>query len=82
MHKDGIISSSRYTRTMHTTHTFKVVPNPATSPRVQARKSYEELTREIQRYTQLLWGINNHLGGRLEDAEERLRQIERRLPSE
>ena len=63
-------------------HTFKTIPNPTTSPRVQARKSYEELTREIQRYTQLLWSVNNHLGERLEDAEERLRQLERRLPTE
>ena len=77
-----ICPAVRYTRIMHTTHTFKVVPNPATSPRIQARKSYEELTREIQRYTQLLWSVNNHLGERLEDAEERLRQLERRLPTE
>lgn len=61
-------------------HTFKTIPNPTTSQRVQARKSYEALTQEIQRYTQLLWGVNNHLGERLEDAEERLRQLERRLP--
>ena len=71
------MSEMRYISTMHT---FKTIPYPTTSPRIKSRLNTEKLQRDYDHLAVLFWSHCNADGSWQDRIEERLRQIERRLP--
>ena len=59
---------------------YKLIPRPATTPRIERRRSIDAIERDYQTFMLLFWEFHCQLEHWRATVDSRLKAIERKLP--
>ena len=81
MQVDRIFSTAQSTRSVHNGRMdFKLIPRPASTPRIQARRTIDAIEADYQRFMLLFWEFHCQLEHWRSQVDERLFTLERKMP--